>query len=100
MIVKIVTKEARSHLVSIIKIPEEEDAADSESESPWYLFNDFAVRSISEGEALSFAGDWKVSFDPIVSKFIADMATRSPPSCISSALTHVVDLTSATCPKR
>lgn len=29
--------------------------------SPWFLFNDFVVRNISEEEALSFPSTWKVS---------------------------------------
>lgn len=33
---------------------------DDEEEDGWYLFNDFAVRRISEDEALSFPGKWKV----------------------------------------
>lgn len=77
MVVQIMTKEKRSHLVAIIKgmltllfivfntqvlpVPEEEDNGDSDSEqSPWYLFNDFRVRRISEHEALSFPAEWKV----------------------------------------
>ncbi|KAG8743574.1 poly(A)-specific ribonuclease [Ceratobasidium sp. 414] len=37
------------HLVALVKVP-----ADG-----WHLFNDFVVQSISEAEALSFAGSWK-----------------------------------------
>ncbi|KAI0094078.1 PAB-dependent poly-A-specific ribonuclease subunit PAN2 [Irpex rosettiformis] len=60
-IVQVVTKEKRSHLVGVIKVPEEEDTgAEDESHSPWYLFNDFTVRNISEQEAFSFPGSWKV----------------------------------------
>lgn len=33
---------------------------DDEEEDGWYLFNDFAVRRVSEDEALSFPGKWKV----------------------------------------
>lgn len=29
--------------------------------SPWFVFNDFVVHNISEQEALSFSGKWKVS---------------------------------------
>lgn len=28
--------------------------------SPWFVFNDFSVQNISEEEALSFPGKWKV----------------------------------------
>lgn len=70
----IVTKERYSHLVSIVKgesffipwfifqltfmvpVPEAEDG----DNSPWFVFNDFVVRNISEDEALSFPDKWKV----------------------------------------
>lgn len=43
-------------------VPEEEDMdANDDSHSPWYLFNDFSVKNISEQEALGFPGAWKVS---------------------------------------
>ena len=35
---------------------------DPENISPWFVFNDFAVRNISEEEALNFPELWKVSF--------------------------------------
>jgi len=31
-----------------------------ELSSPWFLFNDFVVKNISEQEALSFQDKWKV----------------------------------------
>lgn len=40
-------------------VPEAETDSDPDS-SPWYLFNDFRVQNISEKEALSFNGSWKV----------------------------------------
>ncbi|CAD6575124.1 MAG: poly(A)-specific ribonuclease [Cyphobasidiales sp. Tagirdzhanova-0007] len=44
-----------AHLVSLIKIPV------AEGDVPgWHLFNDFLVRPISEDEALSFPGTWKI----------------------------------------
>ncbi|PSS06529.1 hypothetical protein PHLCEN_2v3677 [Hermanssonia centrifuga] len=60
MIVQVVTKEKRSHLVALVKVPEGEDDGDLDGQSSWYLFNDFAVRNISEDEALSFSANWKV----------------------------------------
>jgi PAB-dependent poly(A)-specific ribonuclease subunit 2 len=33
---------------------------ESEINSPWYIFNDFMVRNVTEEEALSFPGAWKV----------------------------------------
>ncbi|TCD70609.1 poly(A)-specific ribonuclease [Steccherinum ochraceum] len=56
MVVQVVDRDRRSHLVAIIKVPE----ADATDPSPWYLFNDFRVQNISEEEALSFSGSWKV----------------------------------------
>ncbi|KII89238.1 hypothetical protein PLICRDRAFT_160474 [Plicaturopsis crispa FD-325 SS-3] len=58
LVVQIVTKEKKSHLVAIVKVPDAEGGGDNAS--PWYLFNDFVVRNISEHEALSFPGKWKV----------------------------------------
>lgn len=40
-------------------VPEAEERADLQS--PWFVFNDFVVRNVSEKEALSFPGTWKVS---------------------------------------
>lgn len=34
---------------------------DSKTGLSWHLFNDFLVRPVSEQEALSFPGKWKVS---------------------------------------
>ncbi|KAF9567565.1 hypothetical protein CPC08DRAFT_703099 [Agrocybe pediades] len=57
LVVKITRKNRKSHLVSLVKVPESERAHDP---SPWYLFNDFAVTNISQEEALSFRENWKV----------------------------------------
>jgi PAB-dependent poly(A)-specific ribonuclease subunit 2 len=46
--------------------------------SPWFLFNDFVVRNISEEEALSFPSTWKVScYSPSVHKGAKDEADPS-----------------------
>ncbi|KAF7305131.1 PAN2-PAN3 deadenylation complex catalytic subunit PAN2 [Mycena kentingensis (nom. inval.)] len=58
MVVQIVTKEGKSHLVSIVKVPGTDD--NSTLASPWYVFNDFVVQNVSEREALSFPDAWKV----------------------------------------
>ena len=76
MVVKVVAKDKRSHLVAVVKgtfesifildqkiyfsalVPEAEGLEDRQS--PWYVFNDFVVHNISEEEALSFPGKWKV----------------------------------------
>ncbi|EMD34423.1 hypothetical protein CERSUDRAFT_117294 [Gelatoporia subvermispora B] len=61
MVVQIVTKDGHSHLVAIVKVPPEASVSqEPDTQSPWFLFNDFVVRNISEQEALSFPGSWKV----------------------------------------
>ncbi|KAF9001875.1 ubiquitin carboxyl-terminal hydrolase-domain-containing protein [Cyathus striatus] len=57
LVVKITDKGKRSHLVSIVKVPEAESRLDLNSS--WFIFNDFVVRNISEAEALSFPDKWK-----------------------------------------
>lgn len=58
LLVKVSTKEGKSHLVSLVKIPSSE--LDADNGSPWFIFNDFMVHNISEQEVLSFPGKWKV----------------------------------------
>ncbi|KZT11602.1 cysteine proteinase [Laetiporus sulphureus 93-53] len=61
MVTQVVPKEQNSHLIAIVKIPEMEYPVHPEmEEGPWYIFNDFVVRNISEEEALSFPSNWKV----------------------------------------
>src|ERR1700733_13381890 len=94
MVVQIVSKETSSHLVAIVKgmsaysgcgyvnrpliVPEAESRSDLSS--PWFVFNDFSVRNISEEEALSFPSKWNVC---ILSCFIGYLPltchTRSQP---------------------
>ncbi|KAF8797918.1 hypothetical protein BYT27DRAFT_7246743 [Phlegmacium glaucopus] len=57
MVVQVTMKQGESHLVAIIQVPEAESL---ELSSPWFLFNDFVVKNISEQEALSFQDKWKV----------------------------------------
>ncbi|KAG9318200.1 ubiquitin carboxyl-terminal hydrolase-domain-containing protein [Chiua virens] len=58
IVCQIMTKTKHSHLVAIVKVPEAE--SQSHLKGPWFLFNDFVVRNISEEEALSFPSTWKV----------------------------------------
>ncbi|KAI0247045.1 PAB-dependent poly-A-specific ribonuclease subunit PAN2, partial [Lactifluus subvellereus] len=58
IIIQVLSKEKCSHLVAIVKVPEAEHLEGSISQ--WFLFNDFLVQNISEEEALSFPGKWKV----------------------------------------
>ncbi|KAH9857626.1 ubiquitin carboxyl-terminal hydrolase-domain-containing protein [Lenzites betulinus] len=57
MVVQVVTKDANSHLVSLVKVPEAEGAQDPE---PWFIFNDFLVQNMTEDEVLSIPSAWKV----------------------------------------
>ncbi|KAL1747522.1 ubiquitin carboxyl-terminal hydrolase-domain-containing protein [Schizophyllum fasciatum] len=58
LVVQVVGKDSKPHLVAIVKVPEAESRADLKS--PWFVFNDFVVENITEAEALSFPGPWKV----------------------------------------
>jgi len=74
IIIQVRSKEMRSHLVAIVKgshfarpivflsecviVPEAE--GQDGLLSPWFVFNDFSVQNISEEEALTFPGKWKV----------------------------------------
>ncbi|KAH0830330.1 ubiquitin carboxyl-terminal hydrolase-domain-containing protein [Lanmaoa asiatica] len=61
IVCQIMTKAKHSHLVAIVKgksLPEAE--SQPHLKGPWFLFNDFVVRNISEDEALSFPSTWKV----------------------------------------
>ena len=74
IIIQVLSKERRSHLVAIVKgspsicsnltLPERVIVPEAEGQegllSPWFVFNDFSVQNISEEEALSFPGKWKV----------------------------------------
>lgn len=62
MVVQIQADNEAPHLCTIVRVPEEEGATtvDGRKKSPWYLFNDFLVRNISEEEALSFQNTWKI----------------------------------------
>ncbi|KAI0648291.1 ubiquitin carboxyl-terminal hydrolase-domain-containing protein [Trametes meyenii] len=57
MVVQVVSKDAKSHLVALVKVPEAEESQDPE---PWFIFNDFLVQNMTEEEALSFPSTWKV----------------------------------------
>ena len=57
MVVEIKMEKDDPHLVALIKVPKEE--LPEGAISPWYLFNDFLVRNVTEEEALAFPGVWK-----------------------------------------
>jgi hypothetical protein len=38
--------------------------AEGQEDSPWFVFNDFVVRNVTEEEALSFPDKWKVRNPP------------------------------------
>lgn len=50
MVVEVRNETHAPHLVALVKVPDD----------GWYLFNDFVVQAVSEDEALSFVGAWKV----------------------------------------
>lgn len=58
MVVEVRNETHAPHLVALAKVPED----------GWYLFNDFVVQPVSETEALSFVGTWKVIHDHFFSK--------------------------------
>jgi PAB-dependent poly(A)-specific ribonuclease subunit 2 len=96
IVVQVLSKEGRPHLVAIVKskcsvrstksnlkstaVPEVGDAEGSFS--PWFVFNDFSVQNISEEEALSFPGKWKVRPFSLLKLFAHWLYHRFPPSCI------------------
>ncbi|KAI0637414.1 ubiquitin carboxyl-terminal hydrolase-domain-containing protein [Trametes polyzona] len=58
MVVQVVSKDANSHLVALVKaVPEAEASQDPE---PWFIFNDFLVQNMTGDEVLSFPSNWKV----------------------------------------
>ncbi|KAI6151085.1 ubiquitin carboxyl-terminal hydrolase-domain-containing protein [Pisolithus tinctorius] len=62
IVCQITTKTKQSHLVALIKVPPAHvyhAETGVNTKGPWYLFNDFVVRNISEEEALSFPSTWK-----------------------------------------
>ena len=98
MIIQVLNKDSRSHLVAIVKgkhcilfieslpepvtVPEAEHREMTLPLSPWFVFNDFSVQNISEEEALSFPGKWKVRQIYILKTLAFDCIHRSLPSCI------------------
>ncbi|KIJ63247.1 hypothetical protein HYDPIDRAFT_175993 [Hydnomerulius pinastri MD-312] len=58
IVCQIMTKAKHSHLVAIVRVPEAEGQPGLKG--PWFVFNDFVVRNITEEEALSFPSTWKV----------------------------------------
>jgi PAB-dependent poly(A)-specific ribonuclease subunit 2 len=82
MVIEIKTGSVNPHLVAIVKIPKEEIPDDGKS--PWYLFNDFLVRNISEDEALSFPGTWKWPSVIMYKKVLSERRTTSLSQSIRS----------------
>jgi hypothetical protein len=111
MIIQVLNKDRRSHLVAIVKgkhlilfvecLPEPVAVPEAENRddllSPWFVFNDFSVQNISEEEALSFPGKWKVRQIPILKCLRLIIWHRSLPSCTSSEPTVKDNLTILGC---
>ncbi len=57
MVAQIQGEKDAPHLVALQRINEDEVP---EGKSSWYLFNDFLVRSVSDTEARSISGAWKI----------------------------------------
>jgi len=75
MVLEIKSEKVDPHLVAIVKVPREE--LPSDTSSPWYLFNDFLVRNITEKEALSFPGAWKWPSVVMYRKVLSDRRMTS-----------------------
>jgi PAB-dependent poly(A)-specific ribonuclease subunit 2 len=75
LVVEIKTEKEDPHLVAIVKVPKDECPPDAKS--PWYLFNDFLVRNISEDEALGFPGLWKWPSVVMYKKVLSERRTTS-----------------------
>ncbi|GAA6005194.1 hypothetical protein JCM11491_002615 [Sporobolomyces phaffii] len=90
MVVQIQAEGDAPHLVALARVaPEGSSAAPS-----WHLFNDFLVRPISEQEALSFSGDWKIPavlfYERTDSKDILDFSSlplKGDPSILCEDIT-------------
>jgi PAB-dependent poly(A)-specific ribonuclease subunit 2 len=76
MVLEIKTDKEDPHLVAIVKVPKEE-LPPGEGRSPWYLFNDFLVRNISEEEAFGFPGTWKWPSLVMYKKVFSERRTMS-----------------------
>ncbi|KAM0788388.1 hypothetical protein ACM66B_001526 [Microbotryomycetes sp. NB124-2] len=55
MVAQIQPEDDPSHLVALAQVN-----AGASADASWHLFNDFLVRPVSEDEALSFPGIWKI----------------------------------------
>lgn len=98
MVIKVVSKNRRTHLIAVVRgtgivstgfsmcpdlvsaVPEAEGRP--EFESPWFVFNDFVVHNISESEALSFTGKWKVVFFSWTLLLSVDSTTSQVPTIL------------------
>jgi hypothetical protein len=112
VVVQIVNKDKKTHLASIIKGQATTGnqppklissllvlEAEGTHDSPWFVFNDFVVRNISEEEALSFPDKWKVRLRPGLFGYLVNAApSRFPPSSTWSELTYGTTWTTVVCP--
>ncbi|RHZ79406.1 hypothetical protein Glove_146g43 [Diversispora epigaea] len=65
------------NLVTFVKVPDKE--LDESSESPWYLFNDFLVKNVTEQEVFNFQGSWKIPVLLYYSRVdVADLTDTRP----------------------
>ncbi|GAA5868955.1 hypothetical protein JCM16303_000318 [Sporobolomyces ruberrimus] len=90
MVVQIQAEGEAPHLVALARVSPE----GSKATPSWHLFNDFLVRPISEQEALSFSGDWKIPavlfYERVDSKDILDFSSlplKGDPSILCEDIT-------------
>ncbi|KDN41342.1 hypothetical protein K437DRAFT_226828 [Tilletiaria anomala UBC 951] len=88
LIVQIQDDKDAPHLVALERVPDSE-REQAEGKGPWYLFNDFLVRNISDMEARSFNGPWKVPAvlfferaDAATALDLSSLPLRIPPSIL------------------
>ncbi|BGP38499.1 poly(A)-specific ribonuclease [Rhodotorula kratochvilovae] len=90
MVVQIQAEGDAPHLVSLTRVSDEEQKPGSS----WHLFNDFLVRPVSEDEALSFPGKWKIPavlfYERVDSKDMldfSDLPLHSDPAILCEDIT-------------
>ncbi|GAA5943118.1 hypothetical protein JCM3775_000652 [Rhodotorula graminis] len=90
MVVQIQAEGEAPHLVSFARVSDEE----KEPGSSWHLFNDFLVRPVSQAEALSFPGKWKIPavlfYERVDSREMldfSDLPLRSDPAILCEDIT-------------
>ncbi|CAG8616504.1 10808_t:CDS:10, partial [Acaulospora morrowiae] len=58
IVIQVKVEKEIPHLVAFVKVSKELET-ESSGKGPWYLFNDFLVKNVSEQEVFNFQGSWK-----------------------------------------